>query len=291
MATLVLKVNFEVKHEYLHMDGEGLLRLWYSEAMAERYYRQPGPEQRFYTIVWNRGPQQLVWLDEIPYALPENALLPIMMSQSYRFDNPAQIVAWQFNREFYCVLNHDAEVGCIGFVFYGPQPAMVVQLEGAERQAMEQLLLMFKEEFEAGEDIKGEMLRMLLVRLIIKLTRLAKKQYLTEAQQQDSRFTVYRQYHVLVEQHYKQQHQVQFYAGLLHKSPKTLSNMFALYGKKTPLQVIQERIVTEAKRLFYYTDKSVKEIAEELGFEEPSHFSRFIKAQTALSPGQLKRKG
>jgi len=55
------------------------------------------------------------------------------------------------------------------------------------------------------------------------------------------------------------------------------------------LQIIQERIITEAKRLFYYTDKSVKEIADELGFEEVAHFSKFFKNCTNQTPSDIKK--
>ena len=89
--------------------------------------------------------------------------------------------------------------------------------------------------------------------------------------------------------YFKQQHQVQYYAGLLNKSPKTISNIFTLYSKKTPLQVIQERIVVEARRLFLYTDKSVKEIADFLGFENAAHFSKFFKKCTSQNPSDFKK--
>lgn len=70
---------------------------------------------------------------------------------------------------------------------------------------------------------------------------------------------------------------MQEYADLLNKSPKTLSNLFSIYNQKSPLQIIHERISLESKRLLVYTDKSTKEIAFELGFEEVAHFSRFFK--------------
>ncbi len=82
---------------------------------------------------------------------------------------------------------------------------------------------------------------------------------------------------------------MQFYAGLLNKSPKTISNIFSLFSKKTPLQVIQERIILEAKRLLYYTDKSIKEIAHHLGFEDAAHFSKFFKNCTSQNPSELKK--
>jgi hypothetical protein len=64
------------------------------------------------------------------------------------------------------------------FIFFGPSPTMFVNLNEEDIEMMNRLLLVFEEEFTSVDDIKGEMLRMLLVRLIIKVTRLAKKQYL-----------------------------------------------------------------------------------------------------------------
>jgi AraC-like DNA-binding protein len=53
--------------------------------------------------------------------------------------------------------------------------------------------------------------------------------------------------------------------------------------------VIQDRIIQEAKRLFYYTDKSAKEIAADLGFDDAAHFSRFFKNQAGIPPTEFKR--
>jgi AraC family transcriptional activator of pobA len=71
---------------------------------------------------------------------------------------------------------------------------------------------------------------------------------------------------------------------MLNKAPKTLSNIFTLYSKKTPLQVIQERFLLEAKRLLLNTRRSVKEITYDLGFEEPSHFCNFFKRRSGKTP-------
>ncbi len=73
-----------------------------------------------------------------------------------------------------------------------------------------------------------------------------------------------------------------------HKSPKTISNYFALYSKKTPLQVIHERVIVEAKRLVYYTNKSIKEVANDLGFEDVTHFSKFFKNFTTKTPTEMR---
>lgn len=98
-----------------------------------------------------------------------------------------------------------------------------------------------------------------------------------------------RDFQFLVEQHFKTKHSVQEYADLLNKSVKTLANTFSKASDKSPLQIIHERKVLEAKRMLRYTDKPIKEIAYELGFEDIQTFSRFFKKMESLSPTDFKK--
>lgn len=277
-----------MKHSFSTKSDTEHIKLYIDEARIMQNNYHEHINYTSYIIAWNRGANQLIKIDEVGYIFPENTVLPIMHDQCFEFENAGNIVLWQFSSEFYCIVNHDAEVGCVGFIFYGPKPTMFINLNGEDLDMMNKLLVVFEEEFTSSEDIKGEMLRMLLVRLIIKITRLAKKQYLDTEVVEEDKFNLIRKFHLLVELHFKKERQVNYYAALLHKSPKTISNYFALYSKKTPLQVIHERVIAEAKRLVYYTDKSIKEIAEDLGFEEVAHFSKFFKKATAKSPSELR---
>ena len=133
-------------------------------------------------------------------------------------------------------------------------------------------------------------MRVLLKRLIIIVTRLARDQFINEKGLPGEKLDIVRKYNFLVETHYRSQHQVKFYADQLYKSPKTLSNLFALYNHKSPLLIIQERVTMEAKRLLFYTDKSAKEIAYELGFEDAGTFGRFFKRHTGFATSDFKKK-
>ncbi len=278
-----------MKYTYTSKDTISKIILTQNEELLERYYHQKESGYKYYTIAWNKGKTQKVTIDEVAYNFGLNCILPIMMSQSFIFEKPEDITLWQFNRDFYCIVNHDAQVGCVGFLFYGPTPVMFLELDEEHSEKMHRLMDLFEEEFISEEEIKEDMLRMLLVRFIIKLTRLAKKQYPASGQLTEEKYDLLRQYNLEVERHYRKEHQVQFYAGLLNKSPKTIANIFSLYGSKTPLQVIHERIIAEARRLFFYTDKSVKEIADYLGFTDAAHFSKFFKKHTLQNPSDLKR--
>ena len=51
---------------------------------------------------------------------------------------------------------------------------------------------------------------------------------------------------------------------------------------------IQDRLALEAKRLLLHTSLSIKEVAYEIGFEEPLHFSGFFKKRVGVSPSQFR---
>ncbi|WP_114940317.1 helix-turn-helix domain-containing protein [Mucilaginibacter endophyticus] len=262
----------------------GDLLLLINEKHFDRMFYTRDRQHKYLTIAWNRGEMQTVTIDEVDYDFLPNTILPLMVNQSFRFERPEDIVAWQFNRDFYCIVDHDEEVSCVGFLFYGSAEQVFVSLDETMQFKLQRLLDIFIEEFETADNIQIDMLRMLLKRLIIIVTRLAKAHRGQSEAIADEKFGTIRKFNLMVENNYRQQHSVAYYAQQLNKSPKTLSNLFALYNHKTPLQVIQERLIIEAKRLLYYTDKSAKEITYELGFDDAAYFSNFFKKHTSFSP-------
>jgi AraC-like DNA-binding protein len=87
----------------------------------------------------------------------------------------------------------------------------------------------------------------------------------------------------LVEQRFSEWHQVQDYARELNVSPGYLNDVISSSIHKPAKEYIQNRIILETKRLSLFTTKSIKEIGYELGFEDPSHFSKFFKTFTGNS--------
>jgi len=127
-----------------------------------------------------------------------------------------------------------------------------------------------------------------LKRFIIRCTRLARRQLLKSADKQED-INLVRAFNVLVEEHFREKKTIADYADLLFKSPKTLSNVFSKVSKTSPLQVIHERITTEAKRLLLYTDMSIKSIGYELGYEEYAQFSKFFKKTVGIGPSEFRQ--
>lgn len=261
----------------------GNLMLLKGEKGFDRLYYSKDRDNKYFTIAWNYGKKQTVTIDGVARDFLPNSILPLMFNQSFSFSNAEDIVAWQFNREFYCIIDHDSEVSCVGFLF-GVGEHLFISLDTDAQQRLKLLHDVFIEEFKTSDSIQNDMLLMLLKRLIIFVTRLARSEHVPDQKLQDEKFHIVRKFNLLVEAHHRSEHSVSYYAERLNKSPKTLANLFAIYNHKTPLQIIQERIIVEARRMLSYTDKSVKQITYELGFEDTAYFSNFFKRHTSLSP-------
>lgn len=236
-------------------------------------------------ILWNRNsiPVKLC-IDGLTIALSPNQLVTTTYLQHVSYTkSEAPITAFLFNREFYCINDYDSEVSCNGILFFGTQDLPIISIPKNQERKFNVLYEVFEDEFSTSDKIQGDMLQMLLKRLIIICTRLAKEQLITKSLGNDQ-LDIIRKFNVLVDTHFKTKRRVSDYAELLFKSPKTLSNLFAIYNQKSPQRLILERLTLEAKRLISFSNKQNQEIAYELGFNDPAHFSKFFKKMTGHSP-------
>ncbi|SFF01759.1 AraC-type DNA-binding protein [Chitinophaga sp. CF118] len=92
----------------------------------------------------------------------------------------------------------------------------------------------------------------------------------------------------LLEEQYKTLKTVSGYASLIHTSEKRLTQATNQVLGKTPKQVIDERVMLEAKRLLAHTANSIKEIAYMLGFEEPTNFIKYFRKHEGRTPMEFK---
>lgn len=263
----------------------GLLKIG-NELLLEPY-RKP-KQAGIYIFIRTTTQKASIEVDGVPYTISEHSLLALTPIQFLHYTEGRNLIVYQFNREFYCIKDHDQEVSCAGLLFFSNAHIPVIDLEEKQQRKFDTLHEVFVDELETEDTIQAEMLRMLMARFMIMSTRLLKaKEGFSEATN-DVKVNLLRNFNLLVEEYYKSEHSVAFYADKLFKSPKTLSNTFSKFNT-TPLQIIHERIILEAKRLLIYTDKTTKEISYEIGFEDASHLSRLFKKQTQQSPSDFKK--
>lgn len=95
------------------------------------------------------------------------------------------------------------------------------------------------------------------------------------------------QFQQLLEEQYPHNHSVQEYVKLIGTTEKKLAAATKKFSGLSPLQVIHNRVLLEAKRVLLFEGTSHKEIAFRLGFDSPASFSQFIKNKTGYSPSEL----
>lgn len=101
----------------------------------------------------------------------------------------------------------------------------------------------------------------------------------------DKNTKLFNQFCALVVEHYRKSKEVQFYADLLHVSPRHFSRIIRdITNGMTPAEWIEQYVVTQAKLLIdTQRERSIKEIAYQLGFPEPSSFHHFFKRVTGMT--------
>lgn len=98
-----------------------------------------------------------------------------------------------------------------------------------------------------------------------------------------------RRFTMLVETHYLRFDTIGQYAEALCVSERQLNDAVKRTLGRTASQVVQERVVLEAKRWLSNTETGIAEIAFRLNIEDPAYFTRFFKKQTGLTPGDFRR--
>ena len=274
------------------MDYQLNTRLNGNIALTSSYHERASlqRDKTLYKFIWVQSGTLTLEIDHIPMRLEKDeivTLTPLHHLEVKEVDG--EYLTFVFNSNFYCIYGHDNEVSCNGFLFYGSSQVMRLALSAGQSSNLHDIVRIFRQESVIHDNLQEEMLRIVLKRFIITCTRIARQRF-GVGQEKEKTFDIIRQYYVLVDRHFKEKKQVQDYADILCRSPKTLSNLFSTCGLPSPLRVIHDRIEAEAMRLLLYTHKSAKEISSILGFEDLSAFSRFFKKMTGESVSDYRKR-
>jgi AraC family transcriptional activator of pobA len=88
----------------------------------------------------------------------------------------------------------------------------------------------------------------------------------------------------LVEQHFRRERLLDFYAAKLAMTPDRLNNHVKRATGVTAGHLIRQRVLTEAKRQLVFSNQPIHEIAYDLAFADPSHFVRSFRKYTGVTP-------
>ncbi|HEV3183957.1 MAG TPA: helix-turn-helix domain-containing protein [Xanthobacteraceae bacterium] len=96
----------------------------------------------------------------------------------------------------------------------------------------------------------------------------------------------------LIEDHFRRERYIAFYAERLAMTPDRLNDHIKRAIGVTAGHLIRQRMLTEAKRQLVFTNQAITEVSYDLGFSDPSHFARFFRKNTGMTPqGFRERRG
>ncbi len=157
-----------------------------------------------------------------------------------------------------------------------------LQLPGEEAGRFIELFNALQTEFDQAKSGAAEVLRSMLHILVVWANRIYAQAYPAQEATRAAQMT--RAFHLAVEQDFRERSSVSAYAQQLGVSANHLNDTVQQQTGRSAGDVIRQRRVLDAKRLLCHSDLSVAEIGYQLGFRDPSYFSRFFRRHAGLSP-------
>lgn len=242
----------------------------------------------YYSLIWIKNGKGTAKADFSEYDFIQNTLFAFSPYQPFMFQTDEQIqgIVINFHSDFFCIHKHHQEVACNGVLFNNIYNPPFVTVDENANSTFKMLLEQITVEMQNPALAQYELLVSYLKIFLITASRLKAEQQ-TEIQinpAENKEPFILQNLKNYIETHFKTKHSASDYADLLNISAKALAKLTKTHFNKTLTDLISERIIIEAKRELYLTNKAVKEIAYELGYIDEYYFSRFFKNNADISP-------
>lgn len=192
-----------------------------------------------------------------------------------------------FEDDFFALRYQNYQLSEFSFLTYRhKQPYVKVSKEKFDQ--WKTIALWMLQEYNNQQKDFEKSLRSLLNLLLIDLNRLFEPSSKNSEMKQS--LQLIHHFEALIDKYYKEKHFVKEYASLMYIRPNYLNAVCNDVASISAGDLIRNRILLEAKRLLVHEQKTVAEIAYELGFEDNSYFGRFFKKYENITPDGFKKK-
>ncbi len=246
----------------------------------------------FYQIIWFRRGKGTHRVDFVDYPVTDNTIFFVAPGQIHAFDGLENYegVIILFNA---CFLTDEETSESIFlkydvFSAYDSLPYCRVSNEEAER-LMVLVNEMNREYSLTGAFAHKDYMQYLVRLFLVRVQRSGERKEVPKLYVSNIANRTFVRFRQLLEQNFRQVHTVQEYADRLNVSARTLTKYVSQSAHCSPLQIINDRIVLEAKRQLQHTSLNIKEIGYGLGFEDPSYFVKFFRRLTGMMPSEFRK--
>ncbi|MBJ2124414.1 MULTISPECIES: AraC family transcriptional regulator [unclassified Flavobacterium] len=241
----------------------------------------------YFTIIIITSGEGLAKVDLSEYSFQENTLFAFYPYQPFMLasEKPLTGISIQFHHDFFCIYKHHKEIASNGILFNNVYQQPFIFLDQNNKQTLLNIVKEIVNELKMEALRKDEVLVSYLKIFLVFATRIKlEQQSIKEVNITDKQLFIVQNLRNAIEDNFRTKHSASEYADMLHVTPVVLARAAKNHFNMTLSDLITERIIVEAKRELYLTNKTVKEIAYELGYDDEYYFSRVFKGKTDISP-------
>jgi AraC family transcriptional regulator, transcriptional activator of pobA len=255
-----------------------------------RFISKPHKHDFYLTILFTQG----AGIHEIDFRTYEIKRGSIFML------NPGQTHYWEFTpdtngyvifhtKAFYDLTFTNRSIDHFPF-FYSLQNSPFLALKPEDLLSIESMFPSILQEHREDKVMKHQKIRGLVDLLYIELSRMYLSTKEHAANSPGLHMEKLKQLEQLIDTHYLHHKSASYYAALMHMSTKHLNRITQAVVGKTTTDLITERILLEAQRMLSHSRYKVAEVADYLGYEDHSYFSRLFKKKLQVSPSRFAEK-
>jgi AraC family transcriptional regulator, transcriptional activator of pobA len=245
----------------------------------------------FQILLIERGGGEMTYeTTKLPFAAPAAIFVPATVAHAFRFE-PDVTDGWvlTFTEDAAGALAaHSGET--LTRLRALAAPPILPFTDDIERARLSALCAeLYEEQSLAREGFRMAM-RGLLVLIAVGVARLAASRARSGCVTLQPADAMVVQLRALIDEFFQSERLLGFYAAKLGVSVDRLNDQVKRSAGVTAGHLIRQRVLTEAKHQLVFTNQAINEIAEQLGFADPSHFARFFRKQTGAAPHEFRER-
>ena len=243
----------------------------------------------FYEIIWIKKGKGTHYIDLKKHDVKDNMVYCLTPGQVHQLnvDKNTEGYVICFNAEFLYMAENNYNILLNTGLFHDFTKTSVIKVRDEMTKEMDSIISQMLKEFENFFLLRSESLKGLLKIFLVYLNR----QYDEEKNKnfETKNTLLVKRFMNLLEKHFATKKMVSDYASDMAVTPNYLNEIVKKVSGFSASYHIQQRVVLEAKRLAYYSDVNMKEIAYGLGFEDIAHFSKYFKNVAGASFTDFKK--
>jgi AraC family transcriptional activator of pobA len=280
----------EIPVHTIGMFGQGVKNLWMEDlnGLLDKHPVLEYPHKStYFSLFLIEDAHGEVYIDNHKVVIdqPKAIVIKPQSVNKLQLDKTAKGKVICFTEDFFSLRYNNNVLYQFEFLKQDSKPC--IRLNNSQYQRFFELLKFMYDEFSAYQQTSNKVLRSYLNILLFQVDRafsIVPHNYIKSIKKERVI-----EFETLVNKHFDLYKLPSEFADLMHLSANYLNKICKEETGKTAGEIIRKRIIIEAQRLLHYTNDSVNEISDKLGFENVSYFITMFKRETGFPPEKYRR--